>query len=48
MIRTGKRKAQLTIWSQKQLHSAAAAAAANQRFQQQQLVADQNAEIILH
>lgn len=46
MIRTGKRKAQLTIWSQKQLHSAAAAA--NQRFQQQQLVADQNAEIILH
>lgn len=47
MIRTGKRKAQLTIWSQKQLHSAAAAAA-NQRFQQQQLVADQNAEIILH
>ncbi len=37
MIRTGKRQAQLTIWSQKQLHSAAAAAL-NQRFQQQQLV----------
>jgi hypothetical protein len=33
-----KRQAQLTIWSQKQLHSAAAAATANQRFQQQQLV----------